>query len=535
MADNTLLNAGTGGDTVRDIDRAGVKTQVVQLDAGGSSAESLISGTNPLPAKLSDGTNVVVISTPNSDSDSGDMALATESYNKGWNGTSWDRIRMSTTGGMAISGNDGSVYRTLKVATDGTLLINGVQDSRVAQTFVGSGAASNTGVSISNRNVVTFSFAGTYATFTVLFEASDDGGTTYYPLQTINNATGLAGSSATLAANATATYDAAVGGYTHVRVRTAAGPATGTCNVGINTQVFAYDPVVAAISQGVAASGSTISGNPVLAGWTFTTTLPTVTTGQAVNAQSTNRGELLVALSSGATAVAVKAASTAAATTDPALVVSMAGANSAVKVGDGTNNAAIKAASTAAAFTDPALTVDPRPGGALVTASAALADAFANPTLGKQAVCNLVYNGSTWDLQRGMSGNLTTGDTGAKTANGNGATQTNVGNKGATIVFNIGTVSGTTPVFVGKIQGSTDGGTTWYDIPGATTGSIAATGVFAVTVYPGAPTVAGTSTSISGTASCGQPLPRTWRVVWTIGGTTPSFTITNVQVNYHPN
>jgi hypothetical protein len=28
-------------------------------------------------------------------------------------------------------------------------------------------------------------------------------------------------------------------------------------------------------------------------------------------------------------------------------------------------------------------------------------------------------------------------------------------------------------------------------------------------------------------------LPRTWRLVWTIGGTTPSFTITNVQVTYN--
>lgn len=54
MADNTTLNTGTGGDVVRDIDRAGVKTQVVQLDAGGSSAESLVSSANPLPARAPD-------------------------------------------------------------------------------------------------------------------------------------------------------------------------------------------------------------------------------------------------------------------------------------------------------------------------------------------------------------------------------------------------------------------------------------------------------------------------------------------------
>jgi hypothetical protein len=112
---------------------------------------------------------------------------------------------------------------------------------------------------------------------------------------------------------------------------------------------------------GNAASGAAISGNPVLGGWTFTSTLPTVTTGQAVNAQSTARGELLVSLSTGGVAPAVKAASTAAAAADPAQVVSFAAANSATKIGDGTNNAAIKAASTAAAAADPSIVVNISP------------------------------------------------------------------------------------------------------------------------------------------------------------------------------
>jgi hypothetical protein len=49
MADNTLLNSGSGGDTIRDIDRGGVKTQVTQLDAGGASGESLVSANSPMP------------------------------------------------------------------------------------------------------------------------------------------------------------------------------------------------------------------------------------------------------------------------------------------------------------------------------------------------------------------------------------------------------------------------------------------------------------------------------------------------------
>lgn len=127
--------------------------------------------------------------------------------------------------------------------------------------------------------------------------------------------------------------------------------------------------------------------------------------------------------------------------------------------------------------------------------------------------------------------NSTTGDTGTKTATGNGATQTNVGNKGVQILFVLGVVTGTTPTFVGKIQGSVDGGTTFYDIPGATTASLTATGNFGIMLYPGIAVTAGTTTSGT-TATSNMILPRTWRVVWTIGGTTPSFTITNIQYNY---
>ena len=303
-------------------------------------------------------TNLAFVGSPSTDTDAGDIALATEAYLKGWNGTSWDRVRMATAGGMAIGGYDGTTYRTIKTAADGTLLMNGVQDTRTAGTITT--ATSIVGpVSVLNRNVVTFSISGTYAGVTFAIEASDDG-TNWFGLQSINNSTGVASATWTPGTNASASYDAAVGGYSSVRVRATAWT-SGTANVGVNPQVFAYDPVVGAIAQGPAASGTALLGNPVLSGgsdatnartmlvdtsgrqimvgasasaaaiagspvlqgYTFTTTLPTVTTGQAVNAQSTARGEALVALSNGAVAVAHKAASTAAAATDPALVVSL--------------------------------------------------------------------------------------------------------------------------------------------------------------------------------------------------------------------
>ena len=51
MADNTALPGV--GDVVRDIDRSGVKTQVVTLDFGGEAGpESLVTGANPLPIAI---------------------------------------------------------------------------------------------------------------------------------------------------------------------------------------------------------------------------------------------------------------------------------------------------------------------------------------------------------------------------------------------------------------------------------------------------------------------------------------------------
>ncbi len=47
MADNTQLNAGSGGDTVRDLDRSGVKTPICALDLNPAGSETLMAGAMP--------------------------------------------------------------------------------------------------------------------------------------------------------------------------------------------------------------------------------------------------------------------------------------------------------------------------------------------------------------------------------------------------------------------------------------------------------------------------------------------------------
>jgi hypothetical protein len=48
MANNTVLNVGAGGDSIRDLDRSGVKTQIVAIDLNPAGAETLMAGAMPV-------------------------------------------------------------------------------------------------------------------------------------------------------------------------------------------------------------------------------------------------------------------------------------------------------------------------------------------------------------------------------------------------------------------------------------------------------------------------------------------------------
>jgi hypothetical protein len=59
LADNVELDAGSGGDTVRAEEKAGAKTQVILIDLGGTSTESLLSTANPMPVSDNGGSLTV--------------------------------------------------------------------------------------------------------------------------------------------------------------------------------------------------------------------------------------------------------------------------------------------------------------------------------------------------------------------------------------------------------------------------------------------------------------------------------------------
>lgn len=94
--------------------------------------------------------------------------------------------------------------------------------------------------------------------------------------------------------------------------------------------------------------------------------------------------------------------------------------------------------------------------------------------------------------------------------------QTNYDARGVTIYLNITAASGTSPTLDVKLQIKDPVSGTYIDIPGAAFAQKTGTGSDSLTIYPG----------ISETANrkASMVLPRTWRAVATIGGTTPSFT-----------
>jgi len=168
----------------------------------------------------------------------------------------------------------------------------------------------------------------------------------------------------------------------------------------------------------------------------------------------------------------------------------------------------------------------------------AAADGLANST-GQVVVSETeLYNGTTWD-RRHNNWRTTTGDTGAKTSTFNGATQTNYDARAAWVTVRLGTVSGTSPTLAVVFAMSPDGGTTWSTI-GPTMANLTASnqiGAFLIGPTNWSQTPGPTPTALGGGAfNAIVPLnifmPRTWRLQYTIGGTTPSFTITAVDVNY---
>lgn len=131
-------------------------------------------------------------------------------------------------------------------------------------------------------------------------------------------------------------------------------------------------------------------------------------------------------------------------------------------------------------------------------------------------VGNDLFNGTSWDRQRGNvdTGALITHT--AASAGTNSGDQTNFNGRGLKLVIDVTALTGTTPTLTVTIQGKDPVSGKYYTI--LVSAALAAVATTVLTVYPGL-TAAANLTAV-------DILPRTFRILTAIGGTTPAVTAT---------
>lgn len=134
---------------------------------------------------------------------------------------------------------------------------------------------------------------------------------------------------------------------------------------------------------------------------------------------------------------------------------------------------------------------------------------------GIAGVCPYVFNGATFDVTEGNMG-FSALASGARAASGNTPDFTNISGAGAIVFVDITAVAGATPNMTVKLQSKDPVSGNYVDIPGAVTASLTAIGTYMLAVRPGITVVANQAIA--------QPVPRTFRLVYTIGGGTTSIT-----------
>jgi len=130
------------------------------------------------------------------------------------------------------------------------------------------------------------------------------------------------------------------------------------------------------------------------------------------------------------------------------------------------------------------------------------------------------YSGSNWEDWRNNNDVEIQAST-TQTANGNTTDQTNRNHKGIVLFIDITAVSGTFAAGEGLSLSleAKDPVSSKYAKLLTIASALQATSFFAAIIYPN-----NLATGEDVDAVLNAPLPRTWRISWTITGTTPSFT-----------
>ena len=127
-----------------------------------------------------------------------------------------------------------------------------------------------------------------------------------------------------------------------------------------------------------------------------------------------------------------------------------------------------------------------------------------------------VFNGTSLDRQRGNIDTAALINYTAAAAGTNGTDQTNFNGRGVKLVIDITALTGVSPTLTVTVQGKDAASGKYYTI--LASAALAAVATTTLEIYPGIATAAN--------ATQGVTLPRVWRVITTITGTTPAVTAT---------
>lgn len=245
MADNTTLNTGTGGDVIATDDIttlnggavSGVKAQRVKVGFGVDAAFRDVESSNPLPVDTE-----LPAAAALADATANPTVPSVGTFIHVWNGTTWDRSRGS------------------------------IDTVQTAQSIAATSGNAVTVSSLNGYGGVAVQITGTW-TGTVTFEASVDGGTTYFSNPAIAvNGTGVLVTTAT----GNGQWQSDIAGFSNFRIRcsiTGTGTAVisiraslGAAAVAIDSPLPAGTNIIGALSANQSANVAQINGVTPLMG-----------------------------------------------------------------------------------------------------------------------------------------------------------------------------------------------------------------------------------------------------------------------------
>jgi hypothetical protein len=244
LVDNSTLNPGLGGDSIRDKDRSGVKTQIVGIDMGiGTVTENLMSAgqqtmANSMPVAIASDQAAIPAGLLDSDKNIGKISTDLTTHGE----SNLVAADITNIGGVTVRPGPQPMSNSLPVSIASDQLPG--SDRVVIGMLL---SATSPTVEINTQGCGTVGVAlqsiGATASITVTSEASVDGVGGWVSLTGVASATGINASSWAMGTQAApTTFTAACAGYSKVRIR-----------------VTAYTSGIAAVTMRASAGSSTVS------------------------------------------------------------------------------------------------------------------------------------------------------------------------------------------------------------------------------------------------------------------------------------